>query len=363
MDNNNFDGSNGGGGDNGNSNDLWDFNQTENQAKNRKNGINRPGVFIFVLMFAAAILVAVLSAVEKKTGFLKSPSSPNYVPEKSSNSDYIAVMHITGVITDSGKNYNQQWLLDTVEWLKDDPKNQAIFLNIDSPGGGVYESDGAYLALKDYAESKPVYAYFGQLAASGGYYIGCAASYIYANRNTLTGSIGVISAQSIDLTGLMEKYGVKVTTITAGKNKNMMNYNSPMTEEQRSIMQSVADECYDQFVDIVATARGMDNATVRTLADGRIYTAKQALAAGLIDKISAYDEALDNALEKIRTDKNMQSHDTLDIEDFRYTPKYSFIDHLTRSYSAANSKPTAEVTSALNAAAFPVPLPAYYYAH
>ena len=162
MDNNN---TNNDGNKNDDNNNLWDFNKSAEYRTKKSGNLNKSGMFIFVLMLAAAILVAVLSAIEKKTGFLK--SSPNHVPERSSNSDYIAVLHVTGVITSSGENYNQLWLLNTVDKLKNDPKNQALFLNINSPGGGVYESDEAYLALKDYAEEKPVYAYFEQLAASG----------------------------------------------------------------------------------------------------------------------------------------------------------------------------------------------------
>jgi protease-4 len=209
-------------------------------------------------------------------------------------SDYLGILDVTGVIQGDGDTYNQGWFLDQVAALKDDPRNVGLFLYIDSPGGSVYDADEAYLALRDYADTgKPLWAYLGPMAASGGYYIACAAPRILANRNTLTGSIGVISGQSVDLTGLFEKYGIKMHTFTSGKNKNMLGLDSPLTAEQAAIMQSIADEYYEQFVDIVAEARGLPVDTVRTLADGRLYTARQALDASLVDELSGYDDALD----------------------------------------------------------------------
>jgi protease-4 len=214
--------------------------------------------------------------------------------------EYMAVLSVNGVIQSENKTYNQEWVLDHIDRLKNDKKNLGMLLVIDSPGGSVYGADEVYLALKDYAQSgKTLRAYLGPLAASGGYYIACAAEHIAANRNTLTGSIGVISSQSVDLTRLLDTYGIKVTTITAGKNKNMLNFNSPLTEEQQKIMQGIADECYDQFVEIVSESRKMAAGRIKTLADGRIYTARQALEARLIDEITSLDEAeenLENAL-------------------------------------------------------------------
>ncbi|MBP5452610.1 MAG: signal peptide peptidase SppA, partial [Treponema sp.] len=164
--------------------------------------------------------------------------------------------------------------------------------------------------------------YFESMAASGGYYIACAATKIVANRNTLTGSIGVIAGQSLDLTGLMEKYGVKSETIHAGKNKNMGNYNEPMTDEQRQILQSIADECYEQFTEIVANARKMSIDKVQELADGRVYTAKQALSAGLVDSIGSFDDA-----EKLMEEKEFEGEDYM-VEDYKYERYPNFYDYL-----------------------------------
>lgn len=260
---------------------------------------------------------------------------------------YIAVIHITGVISEENKTYNQKWLLRQIRRAKNDENNFGILLNIDSPGGTVYESDEAYLALTDYARStgRPVFSYFGSLAASGGYYIGCAAGWIYANRNTLTGSIGVIAGQSVDATALLEKIGVKMTTITAGRNKNMGNYDSVFTEEQREIMQSIADEAYEQFTEIVADSRGMSIEKVRSLADGRIYTAKQARESGLIDEICSLDEAKDDIRDTILDEQG----ERVSFVDCKYQYEESWLSLLS-GVSSLIQNPTASVYGLLGAA-------------
>ncbi len=221
----------------------------------------------------------------------------------------IARIKIEGVIQKEGETYNQKWLLETIEKLTKDKKNGAIILYIDSPGGSVYESDEVYLAIKKYKEEtkRPVYAYFASLAASGGYYIGCAADKIIANRNTMTGSIGVIAARFVDLSEPMKKYGIKSETIHSGKNKTMGSISQPVTDEQRQIMQSLSDECYEQFTGIVAESRKMDIEKVKELADGRVYSASQAKNLGLVDEIASFDDAIEMLKEKEFGDKEYKA--------------------------------------------------------
>lgn len=228
------------------------------------------------------------------------------------NKPFIATIYIRGVIEEKNQTYNQTWLLNTIHTLKNDKKNKGILLFIDSPGGTVYHADEAYLALMDYKSTgKSVTAYFGPIAASGGYYIGCAADKIYANRNCLTGSIGVISANFVDGTELLKKIGIKSTTIHAGKNKNMLNFNQSATEEQLQIMQSLADECYDQFTGIVSSSRKMDLEQVKKLADGRIYSALQAQKNGLVDDVMTVEQAM-------ATIRNSMPADNLIFKDYVY---------------------------------------------
>ena len=297
----------------------------------------KKGIIVIVVMAAAVALS--FSAGNFRTAGTTSFSAERFLGEneiKSFKHDYVAVLHIVGTIEKAGQTYNQEWMLSTIDFLKNDKKNRGILLYIDSPGGTVYESDETYLALVDYKNEtgKPVYAYFGSLAASGGYYIASAADQIFANRNTLTGSIGVIAGQSIDATELMEKIGIKSRTFTAGRNKNMMNYNSPLTEEQAQIMQSVADDAYEQFTSIVATARHMNIDDVKKIADGRIYTANQALKNGLIDEICRFEEAEDAVLADLDGD--------FEFEDFIYEYEMTMND-IFRFVSALVKPPSAQI--------------------
>ena len=255
-------------------------------------------VFIIILFIAAGIGAFTLGNSNRHSKNERS----NFFNSFTFGKAYIATLYIEGIIQDENKTYNQRWLLDTIHELKEDKKNKAVLLFIDSPGGGIYEADEAYLALCDYTEStgRPIYAYMGSLAASGGYYIACAAEKIYANRNTLTGSIGVIAGQSIDATGLLEKLGIKSETFISGKNKNMLSYDNPLTSEQRAIMQSLADDAYDQFTSVVSEGRNLSIDKVRVLADGRLYTASQAKRNGLIDEISSWEKTVDTLKESLK---------------------------------------------------------------
>lgn len=269
--------------------------------------------------------------------------------------DYIARIYIRGVIEEGNKTYNQKWLLDTIKDLERDNNNKGIILFIDSPGGAVYESDEAYLALSHYQSThKPVWAYMTHMAASGAYYISCGAEYICANRNTLTGSIGVIAGQSIDMTGLMNNIGIKSKTFTAGKNKNMLNYNSPLTEEQEAIMQSIADECYDQFTTIVALNRRIDKAEVAKLADGRIYTANQALNLKLVDKVCSYEDAV-NAM------KAKYQFSGVEVFDYKYEPKTTWQDLFTSAISSIKPLTQSKEQTVIEMISPTMKYPAYLY--
>jgi len=249
---------------------------------------------------------------------------------------YIGALYIQGTIEAENSSYNQKWVLSVIDQLKKDPKNEAMALFINSPGGAVYQADEVYLALQDYKTTgKKIYVYQGPLAASGGYYISCAANKIYANRNTLTGSIGVISGSTYDLTGLFNNLGIKSETIHAGKNKNMGNFNEPFTNEQREIMQAIADECYDQFTSIVSTQRNLPMDKVRKLADGRIYTAKQALENGLIDSIDTWNNMIFDLKKEINNgNDDFNFSEQINVVSFKYEKKKSFWESMLYSFSS-----------------------------
>lgn len=319
-------------------------NSRKDNDKRRKNG---KGFVVLLVIIIATLGLASAAFLEPKNpdsqksaaqdsnyldALFTASSQDTTFPEE----DYIARIYISGVIEEANRSYNHRWLIDLVEKLEKDEHNKGIILYLDSPGGSVYESDEAYLAFSHYQTTrKPIWAYMSHMACSGAYYIACGTQFICANRNTLTGSIGVISGQSIDITGLMNQLGVKSKTFTAGRNKNMLNFNNPVTEEQDQIMQTIADEYYDQFTTIVAINRHIDKERVKELADGRIYTAKQALNSKLIDKICSYDECVTAMKAKYQfTD--------IQVADFAYKGAGSLMDYLMFFETNANPAKSIE---------------------
>lgn len=261
--------------------------------------------------------------------------------------DYIGVVSIEGTIqpspsssyfsTTDGYNHNQN--MKFIDKMMDSDNNKGIVLYVNSPGGTVYESDELYLKLMEYKQKteRPIWAFFASEACSGGYYISMAADTIYANRNCWTGSIGVI----ISLTNykeLFDKIGIKEIDITSGANKAMGSGGIDMTQEQRDILQGMVDEAYDQFVDIVADGRNMDEETVRKLADGRIYTAKQALEKGLIDNIGDYETMLAD-MEEMMAAQYITYYSPEDDEIS------SLFSSLFSAYEGTRSKSDAQILS------------------
>lgn len=266
-------------------------------------------------LFVSSIVSTVFSSFDDEMyGFDQMSYLPDY--------DNIAMVNISGTISSvSDGVYNHEWLLSTIEDLTADTYNKGMCLFINTPGGGVYQTDEIYLALLDYKETgRPVYVYMGETCASGGYYMACAADKIYANRNTFTGSIGVVMNTVYDISELLDKLGIKTATVHSGENKNMGSYFEEFTEEQREIYQSLCDEAYEQFVSIVSEGRNMDISEVKKLADGRIYTAKQAKANGLIDDIVTYEEFISIVNDEISSERE------LPITDYTYYYSYSLLD-------------------------------------
>ncbi|MCR4580771.1 MAG: signal peptide peptidase SppA [Treponema sp.] len=298
-------------------------------------------VLILIILISAAFVVKTMLDSRNPTMTVTYASRgnkvSNYNPELAKNykRNYIAALYIEGTIQEANQDYDQKWLMDTIHSLKTDEKNVAIAIYINSPGGAVYQADEVYLALMEYKTSgKPIYVYQGPMAASGGYYISCAGDEIYANRNTLTGCIGVIFGSSYDLTELFDNIGIKSETIHSGKNKNMFNYNEPVTDEQREIMQSICDECYEQFVSIVAKQRLMNYNDAAELSDGRLYTAKQALENGLIDKIDSWDNMIRDLSE------NELEMPGIKVVSFKKEKKMNLVDYMTglaKKYTSAKA--------------------------
>ncbi len=199
----------------------------------------------------------------------------------------IAVVRIEGVIVDSRD------VIEELRRFRENPNIKAIVLRIDSPGGGVVPSQEIYSeVLKARAEGKiKVVTSMGNLAASGGYYIAAATDRIVANPGTLTGSIGVIM-ELANVQGLLEKVGVQSVVIKSGKHKDLASPFRTMSVEDRAILQTVLDDVHDQFIQAVAAGRALKVDQVRDLADGRIFTGRQARTAKLVDELGDLQDAI-----------------------------------------------------------------------
>lgn len=203
-----------------------------------------------------------------------------------SASDYIARLSVTGLIVDD--IYREQALRN----LKKNEEVLALILRIDSPGGTVVGGENLYHQLKDLSQEKPVVAVMGSTATSAGYMIALGADHLIAREGSLTGSIGVL-LQTADITSLLEKIGIKPEIIKSGHLKAQPNPLEKTTTAAREAIESVVMDIYAMFVDIVAERRKMSPEAVRALADGRVYSGRQALANGLIDAIGSENEAID----------------------------------------------------------------------
>lgn len=202
--------------------------------------------------------------------------------------EHVALIRVEGVIMDSRN------AIEELKEYSDDPSIKAIVLRVDSPGGGVAPSQEIYEEIKKVKQKKKVVVSMGSVAASGGYYISCPADKIVANPGTLTGSIGVIM-ELPNFEGLMNKIGVKTEVIKSGRHKDMASAFRTMLPEERKLLQNVLDDVHEQFINAVADGRNMKVKDIKELADGRIFTGKNAKAIGLADELGNLEDAINLA--------------------------------------------------------------------
>lgn len=231
--------------------------------------------------------------------------------------DKIALIDLTGVISYAGNDSSSDEgmvgdIKDQLDRAVRDKHVKAIVLRIDSPGGEVVASDAIYRALADVRDDTnriiKVVSYIETVGASGAYYAAMGSDYIVANELSITGSIGVIM-QTFNFRHLMDKIGVEAYTFKSGTLKDILNPTREPTLEEKALVQDLVMEVYDKFVGIVADERNIDLDKLKNgLADGRIYSGKQAKAAGLIDEVGYYENAIDAAKElaKIKEAKVVQ---------------------------------------------------------
>lgn len=221
----------------------------------------------------------------------------------------VAIVEVKNVITSSE---------DVIRQLKKYQKNKsvkAIVVRVESPGGGIAPSQEIYEAIKSIKKSgKPVVISMGSMAASGGYYISLGANKIFANPGTLTGSIGVI-IEYPNFSQLMDKVGVNMTTVKSGKMKDAGSPYRKSNEVDQKYFQQLIDNGYEQFIEAVISERKIDRNELVKLADGRVFTGRQAYDYKLVDSLGTYDDAINYAAKlgniegepKILKEKKKQS--------------------------------------------------------
>lgn len=284
--------------------------------------IKRRLIAALIVLHAVSLLAAVFLVVKSKGDAPKTrdggaKSLLNLKPK-----DAVGWVSIRGPImaSESGKPWErgaEQWAR-RIEQLAETKGVKAIVLDINSPGGSVGAVQEIYMRIQRVKKEKkiPFVALFGDVSASGGYYLGAACDKIVAHPGTLTGSIGVIFSVS-NLEGLFQKVGYKADPIKSGKHKDIGSPARPMTPEERQILQSLIDDAYGQFVQAVADGRKMTVDQVKPLADGRIYSGSQAKELGLVDALGDSFDATKLAAELggIKDEKPRVRRDTEKLSD------------------------------------------------
>jgi protease-4 len=219
-------------------------------------------------------------------------------------SDKIAVLPVAGTIASEAPaapgsaTVSPETLRDQLRQATRDRRVRAVVLEIDSPGGGVVPTDQMHESIQEFKEEtgKPVVVSMDQTAASGGYYIATAADRIFANGNTLTGSLGVIFSY-LNFTEAADEYGIQQEVVKSGPFKDIGSLTREPTEEELEILQTYVDEGYDQFVQVIVEGRGLPEEEVRELADGRVYSGQQAETLGLVDELGDLERAAEASRE------------------------------------------------------------------
>jgi len=228
----------------------------------------------FVLLAAIAVAIALTVSPDEAADF--------------SFSDRIQVVDIEGELLQSSP------ILEQLKRYEDSNSVKAILLNVDSPGGGVAVSQEIYAELKRLREKKDktIVAYLSSTGASGAYYVACAANKIVANPGTIVGSIGVI-AEWVSYAELLEWAKLKDVVFKTGEFKDTGSPSRPLTDNERKYFQGLIDDMYVQFVEAVSSGRKLDLQEVRSMADGRVFTGRDAKERKLIDEIGNFQDAVD----------------------------------------------------------------------
>ncbi|MBQ8247487.1 MAG: signal peptide peptidase SppA [Lachnospiraceae bacterium] len=259
---------------------------------------------LFVFIGATSVGMNILDKVVMNAAGISSDTMDSSYAYGFPIGDFMGIVKIDGDMMESADSsyfstggYNHDATIDYIEALAEADNNVGILLYVNSGGGYTYIGDDLYLELMEYKEEtgRPIYAYFDSIAASAAYYAAMSADEIYANRMTTTGSIGVYMTV-YDMTELYNKLGIKEYMIKSGDNKGIGGGGQAVTEEYIAIEQAQIDEMYELFVDIIEKGRGMNREDIYAIADGRTFTANQALELDLIDGIARYEDYKEQVL-------------------------------------------------------------------
>lgn len=224
----------------------------------------------------------------------------------SKDKGHVAVLFAVGDIVDQGKGgIVGEEMTPQIIKLADDENVKGLVLRVNSGGGSAFASEQIWEALEYFkSQGKPFYVSMGEMAASGGYYISCGADSIFADRTTLTGSIGVFGMVP-DLSGLLtDKLGITFSTVETNPNATFMNLTAPMTAEQLAALQSSVNDIYETFTSRVAAGRHMSQDSVKAIAEGRVWVGSAALELGLVDHIAGLSETVEAMTRSLGLDKD-----------------------------------------------------------
>ncbi|MCC8406965.1 MAG: signal peptide peptidase SppA [Rickettsia endosymbiont of Sceptobius lativentris] len=270
---------------------------------------------LLIWKLAAIILIAIVFLLVGKD------FAPKEVLPINSNEDYIASVLIDEIILEDEKRDKK------LKKIIDDSHIKALIVNVNSPGGTVVGSEKIYTILRKISEKKPVVIVMGTMAASGGYLISLGGDYIISHNGTITGSIGVI-LQTAEVTELAQKLGIKFNNFKSGELKAVPNPTEKLTEAVRVAIMENIEDTYNFFLELVSERRNLPIEEVKKLADGRVYSGRQALKLKLVDAIGSEDTALKWLQEVKKINANLL------VKDYQLKPKPKLMDIILEDFDS-----------------------------
>jgi len=295
------------------------------------------GMGLFVLLIVG-FFSAMASGLKEGASFSGKSTHFNKTVIRSGSSERIAHIDLEGVITASPSRGGSSMVDDfheLVEAAVKDGSVKAIVIRINSPGGEVTASDRLHRIIQKADQRKPVVAYLDTIAASGGYYAACGSRHMIAHPTTFTGSIGVIM-QSMKYRELFDKMGVSLETYKSGALKDLLSGTRETSPEEIALVNTLVQETYTRFLEVVAENRSKSIEELRasSMTDGRIFSGKQALAAGMVDGNGFVDDAYEQAMEL---------GGAAGATVIRYTPRVGFFDVFSQLASAGDATSRLEI--------------------